>query len=250
MKLLTIDASYNGEIKLTEELFSYLESKNYKNVALFASVQFVKHLDSVKKQLKNRVPEIKIITSRGSRTHVEGQILGCDLYEENLHLKDVEGNEEIDCYLYIGDGLFHPKALLFSQKERSKEEFREIIMFDPIANKTNKLNYEDNERVMKRLKGNLMKLLASDTLGFIATIKPGQSFLYLKDKLVKKYPKKKVYVFLTDNINENTLEPYTHIDVWINSACPRLGFDDAEHMQFSMVNIVDALRAEEIVSKL
>lgn len=246
MKILTVDASYNKEVKLSNELFSYLKNNSYKKIALFASVQFVNHLDSVREQLSKFDNKIELITTKSSRTHKEGQLLGCDLYENNLKLN----NEEVDCFLYIGDGLFHPKALLFAQKEKTKEEFKEILLFDPIASKLTLLKYEDNKRVMKRLKGNLMKLLTSDTIGFIATIKPGQSFLYLEKKLKDKYPKKKIYVFLTDNITENTLEPYTFIDVWVNSACPRLGFDDAEHMNVNMINIVDALRADEIVSKL
>jgi len=248
MKVLTIDASYNKEVNLNDELFNYLKQNNYKKIVLFASVQFVNHLDSVKTQFKTFDNNIKIITIKPSRTHKEGQLLGCDLYENNLNLNN-EWNE-IDCFLYIGDGLFHPKALLFAQKEKDKNEFKEILMFDPIANKLSSLKHEDNEKVMKRLKGNLMKLLASDTIGFIATIKPGQSFLYLEKKLKEKYPNKKIYVFLTDNITENILEPYTFIDVWVNSACPRLGFDDAEHMRVSMINIVDALRAEEVLTKL
>ncbi len=263
MKILTIGASYNGKVNLSKEVFDYLGSgknnkKKYTNIVLFASVQFVKHLPTVKAQLNEK--GYNVITTKASRTHVEGQILGCDVYEGNISLNkelnkkinkhNGDTGTDIDCFLYIGDGLFHPKALLFAQKERSKEEFKEVLMYDPIGDTFRIFNYKDNEKVMKRLKGNLMKLLASENLGFIATIKPGQSFLNLHKNLQDRYPKKKVYVFLTDNISEQALEGFPFVDVWINSACPRLGFDDAEHMEKSMVNIVDALNAEDLVGRL
>ena len=241
MNVLTIDAKYTGEIQLSKEVFQHLEKNKYHKIALFASIQFVHQLPHVKKQLKGYT----LITSRASRTHREGQLLGCDVYEQNLHLQ-----EQPDCFLYIGDGFFHPKALLFSQKEKKKEDFNEILMFDPIGKTFRIFTHKDNQKVMGRLKANLTKLLHAENVGFIATIKPGQSFLHLGKKVQQQYPEKRVYYFVTDNVTEHALESFPFIDVWINSACPRLGFDDAAEMQHAMVNIVDALDAEKILQKL
>ena|SRR3989338_3161139 len=239
MKVMCIDASYNGKVILSKELLDHLKKNNYKNIALFASVQFVKQIESVKEQLK----DYHTITAKASRTHVEGQLLGCDVYESNLHIK-----EEPDCFLYIGDGFFHPKALLFAQKE--KENFKEILMFDPIGKTLKLFNKKDNEKVMRRLKGNLLKFISAKNIGFIATVKPGQSFLQLKEKLKEKYPDKNIYIFLTDNISENALECFPFIEVWVNSACPRIGFDDALNMSKAILNITDAMNAIEVAQRI
>ncbi len=241
MKLLCIDAKYTGKVELGKDVFAHLEKNNYHTIALFASVQFVQHLPSVQKQLTKYQTTI----SRASRTHVEGQLLGCDVYENTLNLTG-----DVDCFLYIGDGFFHPKALLFAQKEKKKEDFKEVLMFDPIGKTFRVFTHKDNHKVMGKLKANLSTLLRAENIGFIATIKPGQSFVHLSQKLQEKYPEKKVYTFVTDNIAESVLESFPFIEVWINSACPRLGFDDAAEIQKPIVNIVDALGAEEILTKL
>jgi diphthamide biosynthesis enzyme Dph1/Dph2-like protein len=61
-----------------------------------------------------------------------------------------------------------------------------------------------------------------DKIGIIVSLKPGQNNFYLVEKLKKKLEKlgKKVFVFLFDNI-EN-LEDFNFIELWINTACPRI----------------------------
>ena len=105
MQTLFLDAPYSGIVELANETIEYLKSKKYQNVGLYASVQFVGKLDKVKKQLSEH--NIQVITSKPDRSHVKSQLLGCDVFSESLNIK-----EKFDCYLYIGDGKFHPLALV------------------------------------------------------------------------------------------------------------------------------------------
>jgi len=59
-------------------------------------------------------------------------------------------------------------------------------------------------------------------IGIIVSLKPGQNNFYLAHKLKEKLEKlnKKVYLFLFDNV-EN-LEDFNFIELWINTACPRI----------------------------
>ena len=45
------------------------------------------------------------------------------------------------------------------------------------------------------------------------------------------------------------LENFNFIDVWVNTACPRVSFDDQEKFVKGVINLNDALSVEEILSK-
>ncbi|HIQ51189.1 MAG TPA: hypothetical protein EYH54_04420 [Nautiliaceae bacterium] len=61
-----------------------------------------------------------------------------------------------------------------------------------------------------------------EKIGIIISLKPGQNNLYLAYKIKDKLQSygKKVYMFLFDNV-EN-LEDFNFIELWINTACPRI----------------------------
>jgi len=198
-------------------------------------------LERVKEQLKEH--NIELITSRADRTHVKGQLLGCDNYHDSFN-KDLSG---IDCYLYVGDGKFHPLALVYAQKDG--EKMKEVIVNDPVTGKMHLMTIEDITTILKKYKGSLIKFLTADTVGLLITIKPGQEHLKPAMAFEKKYPNKKFYFFVDNVVSFDNLEDFNFIDVWVNTTCPRVGFDDQEKFRKGVVNINDALRAEEILSK-
>ena len=65
----------------------------------------------------------------------------------------------------------------------------------------------------------------------------------------KKFPEKKCYYFIDNVISFDQLENFNFIDVWINTACPRVGFDDQEKFRRGVINLNDAFMAKEILSK-
>ena len=244
MKTLFLEAPYNGEIQLAEETLNYLNEKNYKTVALYASVQFVGNLEKVKEQLEKN--DIKMITSKADRTNVEGQLLGCDNYHNSLNL-DEKQDEEVECYLYMGDGKFHPLALVYAQKDSGK--IKEIICNDPIQKKMSLLGIEDIKTILKKYKASLIRFLSSDVVGVLVTIKPGQEQFRPALELEKKFPDKKFYYFIDNVVSFEQLENFNFIDVWVNTTCPRVGFDDQEKFVKGVVNLNDAFDAENILSK-
>ena len=110
MKVLFFEAPFSGKVELAAKTIDYITKKKYKTVALYASVQFCNQLDMVKKQLEDK--GIEWVTSKADRTHVTSQLLGCDNYHVSLNLK-----AKADAYLYVGDGKFHPLALVYGQKD-------------------------------------------------------------------------------------------------------------------------------------
>jgi diphthamide biosynthesis enzyme Dph1/Dph2-like protein len=236
MQTLFIEAEYTGEVELCQATLNYL--KKYKKIGLYASVQFVSKLDKVKEQLS----EFTIITSKPDRANVVSQLLGCDNYSDSLNT-----DEDVDCYLYIGDGKFHPLALVYGQKDNKNK--KEVICNDPIRKEMFKVSEEDIFSILKLYKSSLMKFLSSDKVGVIITIKPGQEQFRPSLTLEKKFPKKKFFYFIDNNVSFDHLENFPFIETWINTTCPRVGFDDQEKFEKGVVNLNDALRVEEILSK-
>lgn len=234
MDILFIEAEYNGKVELCKETIDYLKEKGYKKIGLYASVQFVSKLDEVKKQLA----EFTIITSKPDRANAVSQLLGCDNYKNSLNLP-----EEVDSYLYVGDGRFHPLALVYGQKE--SKVFKEVICNDPIQKKMYPLKKEDVSVILKKYKASLMKFFSSDKIGVIVTIKPGQEQLRPSFDLEKKFPSKKFFYFIDNNVSFDHLEDFPFVEVWVNTACPRVGLDDQEKFLKGVINLNDALMINE-----
>ncbi len=241
MDTLFLEAPYTGKIELCSETLDYLKEKGYKKVGLYASVQFVGNLKEVEKQLQNI--EVKWVSSHADRTDVVRQLLGCDSYHDSLNL-----DEEIDSYLYVGDGKFHPLALVYGQKDVDHEKVKEIICNDPMANEMNLLGFDEIRVILKKYKGSLIKFLSSKTVGLLHTIKPGQEQFRPSLKLEEMYPEKEFYHFIDNVVSFDQLENFNFIEVWINTTCPRVGFDDQEKFRKGVVNVTDALNAEKVLS--
>jgi len=242
MDILFLEAPYSGKVELSEELIKHLKDNNLTNIALYTSVQFISKLDTVNKQLKDN--SINTFTTKAARTHVKGQLLGCDCFKSSLNNLN---QDNIQSFLYIGDGRFHPLALVFSQKDNDK--IKDTICYDPMTNKFTILNKDNIKTMLKKYKGSLLKFFTKNTIGVINTVKPGQQQLAPSLALEKKYPDKKFYFFIDDNLSFNQLENFPFIDVWVNTACPRIGFDDQQAFRKGIVNLNDALNAKEILTK-
>jgi len=237
MKVLFLDAPYTGTVELCQDTLEYLKDKKIKNLGLYASVQFCNNLANVKMQLKEL--DINIISSQPKRTGVQHQLLGCDNYHDSLNL-DAEWLAQIDAFLYIGDGKFHPLALAYGQE-------KEIICNDPIGKQFSVMTKKDIEQIKKKQKGAFLKFLSSKNVGVIVTIKPGQEQFKTGLLLEKKYPDKKFYYFVDNTISFDQLENFPFIEVWVNTACPRIGLDDQEQFRSGVINLKDALNRDEFL---
>tara|TARA_Y100000310_G_C20668035_1_gene808705 strand:+ start:925 stop:1665 length:741 start_codon:yes stop_codon:yes gene_type:complete len=231
---LIIDARWNEEIELGEALINHLKENKISTLALFTSVQFTK-LDKAKSQLKDL--GIKINTTKAKRTSSNTQILGCDAYHDSFEEPIIQNS---DTTLYIGDGLFHPKALLLSQIKQ--KEIKPVLIWDPMIKKFSILNKDNIEPQVKKKIRNLKMFINSNTIGIFVTIKPGQQYFnaakHLKQHLESQG--KKAYIFIDDHLNLKELENYPFIECWINTACPRIGTDDILNTDKPLINIKEA----------
>ena len=222
MKTLFVEAKSDLEIKLTKKVFSKLPEK----IALVTTVQHVHKIKDVKKELEKAGKKVRLIKGIHSKHH--GQILGCDV----IHIKP---DKDIDAFFYIGTGKFHPQELLLIQE-------KPVFVFNPLSKKFHKLDKKIVEKIKKRKNGAYMKFLSSDKIGFIISTKTGQYNLKQAEQLESKYPKKKFYYLLFDTIDFNELENFPFIECFVNTACPRMAYDDAFKIRKSIINVEDLLK--------
>ena len=150
-----------------------------------------------------------------------GQILGCNTSQPEKIAKDV------DCFLYIGSGDFHPLEVLL---KLGKPTF----IFNPETKQFSQLDPEILDDSEKRLRGKLSKFYSAENIGILVTKKPLQKDLISALKL-KKQLNKRSHIFFFDNLNEMDLENFPQVDFWVNTACPRIESK-------RVINIVDVLK--------
>jgi len=204
METMFLEAKYEGKIDLSKIKLDNLPER----VGLITTVQFADFLDEIKTFLKDK----KIIIGKGKQKY-EGQILGCDASAaENI-------KDKIDAFLYVGTGNFHP--LIVGVKTE-----KTVFTLNPITGAFGKIADKEIKGYKKRKKAALVKFFSSEIIGVLVSTKKGQYYDVNKLKeLEKKYPKKKLYVFMAETIDYKQLENFPFIEAWVNTACPRIEED-------------------------
>jgi len=241
MDYVFLKSYYEKEIKLTNDLLNQISQYNI--IALFSSIQFVPHMENIMEQLQAKYPDKKFITSKPSRTNAKFQILGCNVYEKNFEFNGTVP----ECYLYIGDGVFHPQAIVLSQKE--SEKLTPVVRFNPRNDSIKIFTEDDIVVILRKYRAGLLKFLNAENIGIYITTKVGQQQYEFSKKIKEIYPKKNFYFFASETLDIAGLEDFPFIDTWINTACPRISLEDNAEFNLKMINIDDAMRVKEIISK-
>lgn len=232
MKLKFLKAKYDIEFEIPKDFIKTLKSKVPQGtLAIYSAIQFLPNIKEVKELLEQE--GYKIITSKPDRASFEGQILGCDSYADNLKIN----LDDVDGFIYIGDGYFHPSALLLAQENQDK--IKPVIILNAPQKKIEIIEKDYIEKYFKKRKGNLLKFHTSQIIGVFVSSKWGQEYKTSALKIKDKYPQKEFYYFAGDNFLDSEMENYPFIECWINTACPRIGQDDVTRHPKAVVNIKD-----------
>lgn len=231
MKYLFVPAKVKGTFLLPEHAVGTLckdkQERQLNKLALSGSIQFVNSLPGIKKQLEEQGFGVDIVT--GTHSVEPGQIVGCDYF-------DID-ESPYDLLVYIGDGVFHPKAMMMAND-------KEIFAYNPFDASFSKLDRSLMVQLKRRHKGAILKFLSSQNIGVLVTIKPGQNRSVFVPKLKQKFPDKNYYVIVFDTVDFGALEDFNFVDMWVNTTCPRLAFDDTNKLTKPCCNINDLLELQ------
>jgi len=213
--------------KAMQQLLQEKEEKGDLKIALSGAIQFVNSLPGIKEQLEQAGIPATIIT--GSHSVEQGQVVGCDYF-------DID-DSPYNLLLYIGDGVFHPKAMMLANE-------KEIYQYNPFVGRFDKLDRSHMDKLKNYHKAAILKFLHSKNIGVIVTIKPGQNRSVFVPKLKKKFPDKNFYVIVYDTVDYNGLEDFNFVDMWVNTTCPRIAFDDTNKISKPICNVNDLLELD------
>jgi len=220
MQVAFIEAKYMGKIELDQKILKKLPDK----IGLVATVQFVNALEDAQRILENNHKLCYV--SLGKQKH-KGQVLGCDI-SSAVAIKD-----KVDAYLYIGTGDFHPIMVSF-------ETGKKVFCYNPISKSFYEVRF-DSEKLTQKKKGSLLKFLAAENIGILVSTKLGQQKFKeayeLKKKLVSQG--KHAYILVSETLDFNEMENFNFVDCFVNTMCPRIGFDDRSKFTKPIINYKD-----------
>ena len=205
MKPLFIPVKIKSRVnksKLTE-----ISKKFPKQIAIAYSIQY-----------ENIAKDIKKILSKTHKITNFSQVLGCTRLELPKSTKAI---------LLISDGKFHAISLAYETK---------LPVYLSDHDKLTLISQKDIEILEKKKKAAYIKFLHADKLGILVTTKPGQQNLKKAIELKDLIENKKSYLFLSNNINTSEFENFG-LNCWINTACPKLDFDDPYIMNYGQLNL-------------
>jgi 2-(3-amino-3-carboxypropyl)histidine synthase len=209
-KIPVIYEPYEIDFDPVPLLKKHKQELKYRSVCLFTTAQFTKALEAARGFLESE--GIRTRTGEHTKSGKEGQVLGCD-YSATASL---EG--QVDCFLYLGSGLFHPLGLALKTEK-------------PVLSlniETGKLEDRGKEKErLERIKAfHIERAKDASTFGILLTTKPGQMPLrqaeIIKSKLESKG--RKAWILVMDEITPEKLMG-VDVEVLVNCACPRLDED-------------------------
>lgn len=166
-----------------------------KKVGIITTVQHMHQIKDIQKQLKGSV--------------IAGQILGCNAAVAS------RVDKKVDAYLYVGGGIFHPIALGITTKKK-------VYKYHPILKKVSRLTQKEIDDYQRKKQVSLVKFLSAKKVGILVSVKPGQEHITIAKQLAKHDDDREYFLFAFDTLNPINMEDFNFIDMWVDTACPRI----------------------------
>ncbi|WP_455369630.1 diphthamide biosynthesis enzyme Dph2 [[Eubacterium] cellulosolvens] len=183
------------------------------DIGIATTIQHIDELTIVEKHLKKMGLNV-IISPKEDPSLYSGQIIGCNY----TPLKKI--SDHVDCFLIIGSKFHSLGACLAVNKP--------IIQADPYTNEVINLKDLRKSLIVSRYTA-IEKAKKSNNFAILISTKVGQydpkTAEILKLELSRK--EKVVTTISADEISPTSLSNFQEVDIFVNTACPRLAIDDA-----------------------
>ena len=201
--------------------------QKWRRIGLATTVQHVQTLDVVR-ELLTRAGKIVAIGDAGHLNY-PGQVIGCNYSNAQSIAKDV------DAFLFIGGGQFHALGVALSTSKPT-------IVADPYAGTAFSVDGEA-EKIVKQRWAGIEEARRAATFAVLVGLKPGQKRLEEALKVKKKLEGngKTVFLFAAEEVTPEALMEFPTIDAFVNTACPRISFDDASRFKKPVLTMKEAL---------
>lgn len=182
-------------------------------IGLLATVQYLGLIPKVKGMLESSGREVRV--GEGDRRICHpGQVLGCNCSAA----ESVDAN--VDGYLFIGEGDFHPLAAAFGME-------KPVLVLNPVTGEVRDMS-ETRDRILRRRFAAIQGARDAESFLVIVCSKVGQNRSGLADEMVSLLRRhgRTAHKVVIEEINPTALMSY-QVDAFVNTACPRIAMDDA-----------------------
>ena len=212
-KVSTIYVAVKSTAKITKTMENSLRLlKDYTKIGLVTTIQHLQTLKSVQDLLINAGKTVFIGNS--DQMLCRGQVTGCN-YSNVKCIAD-----KVEVFLFIGGGNFHALGVALNITKPT-------IQVNPFNQKVNLLNLKVNKLLQKHW-DLIQKAKKAKNFGIFVSLKPGQenfkNALKIK-KIIEKIGNCAVIILVREILPE-VLMQFPTIDAYVNTACPRISFDD------------------------
>ena len=182
-------------------------------IGLLATVQYLGCIAQAEEVLKASGKSVAVAKG-DDRICYPGQVLGCNCSSAYAVADDV------DEFLYIGEGDFHPLAAAFGVK-------KPIRVFNPVTGELRSVD-DVRDRILRKRFAAIQRANGAESFLVIVCDKVGQRREALADELVAKIRSKglRAYKAYMNELSPQNLMAY-RVDAYVCTACPRIAMDDA-----------------------
>jgi len=201
--------------------------KPWKHVGLVTTIQHIDMLGEARTTLLEAGKSVAV--GDAGRLKHAGQVTGCDYSNAAAVAKDV------DAFLFVGGGRFHALGVGLATSKPT-------VVADPYERRAYCVD-NDVQRVLKQRWSSIREAEKARSLGVLIGLKSGQKrldeALQVKEKLERK--RKKVTLLTIREVTPEALMQFSSIEVFVNTACPRIALDAAEKFRRPLLTINEAL---------
>jgi 2-(3-amino-3-carboxypropyl)histidine synthase len=158
-----------------------------------------------------------------------GQVIGCDFSNAHAVAKDV------DAFLCICGGRFHAIGVALATSKPT-------VVADPYEARAYSVD-GDADRVRKQRWASIQEAAEGQRFGVLIGLKSGQKRLEKALQISRKLQQvaKKTTLLAVREVTPESLMQYPSIDVYVNTACPRLSLDDSIRFRKPVLTMNEAL---------
>jgi 2-(3-amino-3-carboxypropyl)histidine synthase len=201
--------------------------KPWDSIGLVTTVQHIHEIGKAKDVLLKE--KKRVVIGDAGRLKYAGQIIGCDYSNAKAM------TNQVDAFLFVGGGKFHAVGISLATSKPT-------VVADPYEKCAFSVDDETEKTRWQRM-ANVSEAKKAQNFGILVGLKPGQMRLQraiqIKNKLQNKG--KNTVVFALKEITPEVLLQFPTIDAYVNTACPRIVWDDAPRFSKPMLTINEAL---------
>lgn len=221
LSIPTLFVNAESDLDVTKVVKKAIPNLYSKKIGLVTTAQHIHTLEKISDVLVENGFE-PVIGKGDNRISKKGQILGCN-FSAATSIAD-----QVDCFLFIGSGTFHPLGLFLSTK-------KPVICVDPYTGEVKEKELNDlKDMVLRQRYGAITRSKGAKIFGILLGVKRGQQRIKLADEIKEKINSKgkKSIVIILDYFSPTSIESFKEIDCFVSTACPRIAIDD--YMQYKI----------------